>query len=628
MDSIRESVLYDLRRYLNIRSVSSPKFSPDGEQIAFISNITGLPQIWVVSSEPNAALNSLELFSVENERIGFIDFAFAEDMLIYGVDKGGNERYQLRIIKDGGASLQKLTDHPEVIHNWGSFSKDGKKVVYSSNLRDQRFFDVYIQDTNGETNSGELVFRNDGTNLDMKWSPNDEQVMIKTVHSPFDHELSLLDLKTKSVGRILPHEGAAIFDHASFDASGNSLYCVSNVGRDFAAIARIDLVNHHVHYLYEEPACDAELLALSPNNKKLAFTMNRDGYSELYCLDLSRGSGSTVERIPAREGVIADQSTGALEINWSPDSKRLAFSLSTASVNSDIWVYDFRTSKLSQVTKVSTSGIPQSSFGNAKVVKFPSFDNLEVSSFVFMPNSTHNTETKVPLIMYLHGGPESQFRPSFSPLIQYFVHLGYAVGVPNFRGSTGYGRKFTHMDDVYNRMDTVRDVVSFLSYLKSSPNYSKQIDFERVAAFGGSYGGFMVLACLYANPELWAAGVDIVGIANFITFLRNTGPWRRKLRIAEYGDPDKDAEFLARISPVNNAEKITAPLFIIHGKNDPRVPLGEAEQISETMKKLGREVHLLKFEGEGHGLHKISDRIVGYSAALEFLIDHLSTSQY
>jgi dipeptidyl aminopeptidase/acylaminoacyl peptidase len=229
-----------------------------------------------------------------------------------------------------------------------------------------------------------------------------------------------------------------------------------------------------------------------------------------------------------------------------------------------------------------------------------------------------------PLIVILHGGPESQFRPEFNPLIQYFLHLGFAVGVPNFRGSTGYGRTFTHLDDVRNRMNAVRDAECFLCYLKERSDLKGKIDFSKVAAWGGSYGGFMVLGCLYHSPDAWAAGVDIVGIANFVTFLRNTGPWRRKLRIAEYGDPEKDYDFLNSISPVTNADKIKAPLFVIHGNNDPRVPLGEAEQIAGTMQKLGREVHLLKFESEGHGLHKVKDRIVAYSQAIDFLLKHLT----
>jgi dipeptidyl aminopeptidase/acylaminoacyl peptidase len=259
--------------------------------------------------------------------------------------------------------------------------------------------------------------------------------------------------------------------------------------------------------------------------------------------------------------------------------------------------------------------LKKASFVKPYPFRYPSFDKLSIPAFFYKPKSRGRS----PLLVYLHGGPESQFRPGFSPLIQYLLSLGVGVAVPNFRGSTGYGKRFTHLDDVRKRMDTVKDVREMLSYLADKVGY----DHERVAAWGGSYGGFMVLACLFTNPGLWRAGVDIVGIANFVTFLNNTGPWRRKLRILEYGDPVTDKKFLDEISPVHNARHITAPLFIIHGTNDPRVPIEEAEQMAATLEKLGREVHLMKFEDEGHGLVKLKNRIAGYSASVDFLVEKL-----
>ncbi len=252
-----------------------------------------------------------------------------------------------------------------------------------------------------------------------------------------------------------------------------------------------------------------------------------------------------------------------------------------------------------------------------ELLKTRSFDGLEVPSYLYVPKVG---SSPFPLVVYLHGGPESQFRPGFNPLIQFFLRLGFAVLATNFRGSTGYGRRYTHLDDVRGRMDTVKDAELALRHVLDR----YPVDKSRVAAWGGSYGGFMVLACLYSNPGMWAAGVDIVGISNFVTFLKNTGPWRRKLRVAEYGDPEEDKEFLESISPNNNAHLIRSPLFIIHGTNDPRVPILEAEQIAETLKRQGREAHLMKFEDEGHGLVKLRNRIAGYSAAVEFLMRHLS----
>jgi dipeptidyl aminopeptidase/acylaminoacyl peptidase len=223
------------------------------------------------------------------------------------------------------------------------------------------------------------------------------------------------------------------------------------------------------------------------------------------------------------------------------------------------------------------------------------------------------------VIVDIHGGPESQRRPSFSGLAQYFLSRGYAVFEPNVRGSTGYGTAYTHLDDIEKRMDAVRDVVAGVDWLVDRPG----IDPDRVVAKGGSYGGFVVLAALTAFPDRWAAGVDVVGIANFVTFLENTGPWRRQLREAEYGSLAEDRAFLESISPVNTIEAIEAPLFVLHGANDPRVPVGEADRIAARAREQGVPVEKLVFDDEGHGISKLENRVEAYSHVVEFLDEHV-----
>jgi dipeptidyl aminopeptidase/acylaminoacyl peptidase len=219
----------------------------------------------------------------------------------------------------------------------------------------------------------------------------------------------------------------------------------------------------------------------------------------------------------------------------------------------------------------------------------------------------------------VHGGPEGQSRPTFQPLIQHLASAGFAVLAPNVRGSSGYGRAYLHLDDVRLRQDSVADLAHAAHWLRDS----RRADPERIAVYGGSYGGFMVLAALTSYPELWAAGVNLVGIANFVTFLENTGPWRRHLREAEYGSLEHDRDFLTEISPVNHVEKIRAPLLVIHGANDPRVPIGEAEQMVARLKALGRTVEFLRLEDEGHQIAKLANKLVAYPLAVDFLRRHL-----
>jgi Tol biopolymer transport system component/pimeloyl-ACP methyl ester carboxylesterase len=598
-----EALKYGVRRYLSIKSSSSPQFASDDRSLAFLSDLTGVPQVWMVSLDEGAWPQQLTL---GQERVGFLSYARKTDSIAYGVDAGGDERFQINLLHGGGEKLTKLTKELSVIHNWGDWSPDEKSVCFSSNARNQSFFDIYTQSLAAER--PELVYQHDGNNYAAGWSPDASSILFSRIHSPFNHDLFLLSLGDGSVRPLTSHDGEAGYYSPSFDSTGRFVYCITDEGREYPGLARIDVATGALSYLYTEP-WELEGLSLAPDGSKLAFTVNEDGYSRLM---VWRTGESTPYRVETPRSVIGG-------LTWSNRSDRLAFTLSSSTTNSDVWLLDAPSGEVKRLTRSSTCGIPEGSFIQERLIKYPSFDGLEVPAFLYKPTD----DGPRPLLLYLHGGPESQFRPGFSPLIQFLLQLGFSVVAPNFRGSTGYGRAYTHLDDVRKRMDTVKDSVAAVAEAQRQI----AVDPARVVAWGGSYGGFMVLACLYSYPDLWAAGVDIVGISNFVTFLRNTGPWRRKLRIAEYGDPEKDGEFLESISPNNNAHLIKAPLFIIHGRNDPRVPMGEAGQIMQTMQKLEREAHLLAFDDEGHGLVKLQNRIEGYTAALGFVMYNITVER-
>jgi dipeptidyl aminopeptidase/acylaminoacyl peptidase len=245
-------------------------------------------------------------------------------------------------------------------------------------------------------------------------------------------------------------------------------------------------------------------------------------------------------------------------------------------------------------------------------VRYPTFDGRLTPALWYVPA---NPSGPAPVVIDVHGGPEGQRRVKYDALTQFLVARGFAVLAPNVRGSTGYGKMYCHLDDVEKRMDAVADVAAAADWL----NARSDVATGKIAVYGVSYGGFMVLASLTTYPDRWAAGVDVVGVANFETFFAQTGPWRRRLRAAEYGDPDRDAALLRELSPLHRADRITAPLLVIHGRNDPRVPVGEAEQIVATLRGLGRDVDLRIYEDEGHGLVKLPNRIDGYGAIADFL---------
>jgi dipeptidyl aminopeptidase/acylaminoacyl peptidase len=283
----------------------------------------------------------------------------------------------------------------------------------------------------------------------------------------------------------------------------------------------------------------------------------------------------------------------------------------------DIWIWDVERQVCWQATRSSLGGIPGESFIEPSLIRYPTFDGREIPAFLFLPRD--KPAANLPVVINVHGGPESQARPIFNPINQYLVAQGYAVLATNVRGSTGYGYAYQSLDDVRKRMDSVADLQHAALWLRESG----LADPARIIVMGASYGGFMVLSAITTYPDLWAAAIDIVGIANFVTFLENTHPWRRKLRTSEYGSLENDREFLEEISPIHHVERISAPLFVIHGANDSRVPIGEAEQIVAALSQRQVPVEYLRFEDEGHGLVKRANRLIAYPAIVRFLREHL-----
>jgi dipeptidyl aminopeptidase/acylaminoacyl peptidase len=400
---------------------------------------------------------------------------------------------------------------------------------------------------------------------------------------------------------LTPHEGDARFSWACVTPDGGSAYLATDAGGDYMRLARLDLSTLGITYLTPDD-WDVESVDLSRDGRYLLASRNVEGYSDLM---LFSGEGRRMPDPEVPEGIV-----GGFE--FSPDSRRLAFTLVGPTRNADVWVLDLPDGDVRQITRSSTAGITRSTFRRPQLVRYPTFDGREIPALFYEPD-----DGNAPVVVNVHGGPESQSRPAFAPVTQYLLHRGYAVFFPNVRGSTGYGKAYTHLDDVELRMDSVRDLAHAAEWMHEKGH-------QKVAVMGGSYGGFMVLAALTGYPELWAAGVDIVGIANLVTFLENTGSYRRALRESEYGSLEWDREFLESISPIHKAKNIKAPLMVIHGKNDPRVPVGEAEQIVERVRESGGAVEYLLYEDEGHGLAKLTNRLDAYPKIAAFLDEHLS----
>ena len=598
---------YDIERYLNIRSAHGGSFAPDGERLAFLMNTTGTPQVWTLDGPGQWPVQR----TFYEDRITFVDYSPERAELVFGKDQGGNERAQLYTLDTETGEITNRTQRPDAKHRWGGWDSEGERFAFASNRRDNTVFDIYVQDREGTGDDAELVYAGDGWLSLSGWSPSDDRLIIQEAHSSFDQDIHVLDLETGEAEHVTPHDDRARFSSVEWGPAGDSLYLVTDRESDTLRLERLDLETGEYSVVEAGGEWNVGGVSIHHDSRRVAYSRNVDGYTDLTVGDLVEP-----DRIdPAAEPELPKAVAGG--VDWGPDGDRYTVTVTASSENTNIHVVDARSGESQRWTDASTAGIPRETFLEPQLVHYPTFDGREIPSFFSVPD--HVPAGGAPVIVDIHGGPESQRRPSFRSLKQYFLNNGYAVFEPNVRGSSGYGKAYASLDDVRNRMDSVKDLKAGVEWLHDHPD----ADNDRIVAYGGSYGGFMVLSALTEYPELWAAGIDVVGIANFVTFLENTSDWRRSLREAEYGSLEDDREFLEEISPSNNINNIESPLFVLHGENDPRVPVSEAEQIVEDAREQGVPVRKLIFPDEGHGFSKLENRIEAYSAVVEFLDEHV-----
>jgi dipeptidyl aminopeptidase/acylaminoacyl peptidase len=358
-------------------------------------------------------------------------------------------------------------------------------------------------------------------------------------------------------------------------------------------------------FVNPESPWETEEMELSPDGRYLAWVENVEGYGTLFVMDLETGDRKELSEM---KGI-------AQHLEMSAEGS-VVFTFTSPSLAPDIWEFDIDTEELVQLTYSTYAGIDRSLFTEPQLVRYESFDGLSVPAFLYLPPGWDGEP--IPFVIHAHGGPESQFRPSFIRHFHYLILNGYGVLAPNIRGSSGYGREYVRLDDYKKRKDSIRDINEAAEWLIES-GYARQ---GNIGIKGGSYGGYVTLAALVDYPDMFGAGIDNIGIANFVSFLQNTADYRRAIREAEYG-PLTDKEFLTSISPLTNADRIRAPLLVVHGENDPRVPVGEARQIAEAVLANGGEAELLIFPDEGHGTAKLANRLTYYRRMVEFLDKHL-----
>ncbi len=597
-----------LRQYDNVRSASFQGWSPDGNGIVVQTRFGNTAQLHRVY-EPGGRREQITFYD-EPASGGFIPENF--ESLLISMSLGGNENYQIyrHDLATGRGTL--MTDG-ESRNSLGPVHEDGSWMLLTSNRRNGRDFDLYRMPTDSSGEYEELM-QVDGE----FWVPEDlsldgKHVLMNMYVSINETYPAVFDMDALEWTTIPPPEGTTAtkvaFGVLRFSRDGRTAFVSIDARGEFLELAAVNLETFEYTWLSEEIGWDVDGIVVDEVTGNVAFTVNEDGASSLYLYD-----GDGVAAIETPLGIIE-------EMEFSPDGTQLGCTISRPDAPADAYSIELASGDVTRWTFSEVGGLDASQFVTPERIAFPSFDGRVIPAYLFKPE-TANADAPAPVVINIHGGPEAQYRPYFSGFDQFLMQeFGFAVIRPNVRGSAGYGKSYLQLDNAERREDSVQDIGFLLEWIARQPD----LDSSRVAVFGGSYGGYMVLGSMVHFSDRLRAGVDVVGIASFKTFLENTAEYRRDLRRAEYGD-ERDPRMLevfARIDPLHNAHRITSPLMVIHGVNDPRVPFSEAEQIAPIVRQNDVPVWTVYADNEGHGFAKQDNREYMYATVALFLQEFL-----
>ena len=598
-----------LDAYLNARQATPLSWSPGGkllistrfgdtEQLHLVDTAGGERRQVTFGKEPV----SWAAYSPDSNHAAFV----------FLKDYGGDENAQLYYQREGDP-VAKLVTGGKARNEDPVWSNAGHDVAFDSNLRNGRDADIYIVDPVAGT-PPKLVFTADAPGWSvLDWSPDDRKLLLHKFVSITESYLYVLDLGTSQLKEVDPVKAKVGIADAQFSRDGVGVFMASDRDSEFEQLQFVNLGSGERTPLTAHIPWDVEGIAVSRDARYLAYVTDEAGAGKLNVLDLKSRQELALPELT--RGLISD-------LHFDAPSKHLAFSFASASRPRDVYVLDLATNRLEAWTRSEAGPVDTSRFVTPTLSQYQTFDRAggrarQIPCYVYEPA----TPGPHPVVINIHGGPESQFRPGFDPWLQYLVNeLGFTVLAPNVRGSSGYGKTYLSLDNGELREDSVKDIGALLIWISAQ----SKLDAKKVFVAGGSYGGYMSLATMVNFGDRLRGGIDVVGISNFVSFLTNTAPYRQDLRRAEYGDernPDMRA-YLRRISPLNNAERISRPMLIVQGQNDPRVPVSESEQMVNRLRLRGNEVWYLLAKDEGHGFRKKQNRDAYLQTFSQFLLQN------
>ncbi len=614
---IPQSIVDSLNRYQNVRSAAFRGWTGDGDGIFVSTRFGDVNQIHRVDM-PGGARRQL---TFDREPVGSIHRRPNGSDLVFTRDAGGSEFSQVFLFDPASGATTMLTDG-ESRNNAVKWDREGRRIAWQSTARNGAANDIWVMEP-GDSESKTIALEAEEGSYwaPIEFSMSGSKLLLGNYVSITDSRIHLLDLDSGDSQLLAGGNAATSTNYpVAFDDAGDGFWLITDQGGEFNQLAWQPLeAGAEAEIVTADIAWNVESAAISHDRTRVAFLVNEGGRSRLYLMDPETREYRSVDNLP----------TGlAGSLAFSPDDTHLGMTLNTATTPSDSFVLELGDKPLEhgalvRWTESEVGGLDTSTFRTPELVSFPTFDSVDgaprqIPAWLYKPQG----EGPFPVVVSIHGGPEGQARPAFSATYQMWMQeLGVAVAVPNVRGSANYGRSYTLLDNGFKREDSVRDIGALLDWIETR----EDLDADRVAVFGGSYGGYMVLASAVHFNERLKAAVDIVGISNFVTFLENTQDYRRDQRRAEYGDERDPAmrAHLESISPVNNVDKINVPLFIVQGENDPRVPVTEAVQMVEALREAGRPVWYMNALNEGHGYKKKENRDIYQQATVLFLKEYL-----
>lgn len=607
----RELDQYTIEQFLKTTNYRGASFSPDKQKLLVSSDETGVSNAFAI---PLTGGEPIQLTDSTTDTISVISYFPADERFLYTADQGGNELNHIYVRNMDGSSKD-LTPGKNLKAGFAGWAQDDKSFYVISNERNPQFFDLY--EYNVDTLERDLIFQNDDGYTIGPVAPDGVLVALNKTNTRDDSDVYLYDRESGEIDHKTPHQGDVNYRAVTFSPDGDDLYLVTDLDHDFSYLVKHNL-KQGTNEVVAKPDWDVSSASFSKRGNYFVYGINEDGKSVFKVL---RTDGWEEVEMPA----FADANINSLQ--FSDDETQLALYVSSDKAPGDLYYMSLESEEGATPEKLTASLNPEINPDDlvaGKVVRFKSFDGLEVPGILYKPHQA-NKDNRVPALVWVHGGPGGQSRIGYRGLIQFLVNQGYVVYAINNRGSSGYGKKFERLDNRNHGKNDLMDCVTSKQMLIDTG----YVDPDRIGIIGGSYGGYMTLAALTFQPQAFEVGVDIFGISNWYRTVQSIPPWwesQRKSLEKELGDFD-DEDYFKSISPLFHSDQIVKPLMVLQGANDPRVIQEESDDIVAAVRKNGVPVEYIVFDDEGHGFRKKANQLRGYQAILEFCDKHLKKAK-